>query len=193
MRAATAGWRRSLSRQRARLGPMLPTGLPSMVLIPAYGSGGSSMSRASSRLQQGADPETPGAALRFARPSVVHLPPCCSGYPGDSRGPMSAGRPEVALRGGTGGIPGGWWWLASRAARLGHEVCPDDPRAAATHSGRRRRASVPFRRYRRQMDHTNGAYRSTRVSHAWWSPALARVTRSETDESSRIPVTSTLV
>ena len=30
--AVMAGWRRSLSRQRPRVGPMLPTGMPSRVL-----------------------------------------------------------------------------------------------------------------------------------------------------------------
>jgi hypothetical protein len=35
IRAAIAGWRRSLSRQRLRLGPMLPTGMPSRALISA--------------------------------------------------------------------------------------------------------------------------------------------------------------
>ena len=33
IKAAMAGWRRSLSRQRRRLGPMLPTGMPSLALI----------------------------------------------------------------------------------------------------------------------------------------------------------------
>src|SRR6185312_8322671 len=40
--AAMAGCRRSLARQRPRLGPMLPTGMPSLALIWAYGTGGSS-------------------------------------------------------------------------------------------------------------------------------------------------------
>jgi choline dehydrogenase len=47
--AATAGWRRILSRQRPRIGPMLPIGMPSLALISAYGTGGSSASRAISR------------------------------------------------------------------------------------------------------------------------------------------------
>ena len=47
--AAMAGWRRILSRQRLRVGPMLPTGMPSLALISAYGSGGSAMSMPSSR------------------------------------------------------------------------------------------------------------------------------------------------
>ena len=51
--AAIAGWRRSLSRQRPRFGPMLPTGMPSLALISAYGTGGSSRSRAISCWQQG--------------------------------------------------------------------------------------------------------------------------------------------
>jgi hypothetical protein len=33
IRAAIAGWRRSLSRQRPRVGPMLPTGMPNLALI----------------------------------------------------------------------------------------------------------------------------------------------------------------
>jgi hypothetical protein len=33
VRAAMAGWRRSLARQRLRLGPMLPAGMPSWALI----------------------------------------------------------------------------------------------------------------------------------------------------------------
>jgi len=33
IRAAIAGWRRSLSRQRRRLGPMLPTGMRNLALI----------------------------------------------------------------------------------------------------------------------------------------------------------------
>jgi hypothetical protein len=33
--AAMAGWRRSLSRQRLRYGPMLPTAMPSLALISA--------------------------------------------------------------------------------------------------------------------------------------------------------------
>src|SRR6185369_9660619 len=40
------------------------------------------------------------------------------------------------------------------------------------------------------MDHTSGEYRSTRTSHACWSPFLARVTRSATNGSSRIGVAS---
>src|SRR5262249_61677027 len=40
IRAAMAGWRRSRSRQRARVGPMLPMGRPSLSLISAYGTGG---------------------------------------------------------------------------------------------------------------------------------------------------------
>ena len=32
---------RSFSRQRLRLGPMLPTGIPSLALISTYGTGGS--------------------------------------------------------------------------------------------------------------------------------------------------------
>jgi hypothetical protein len=51
--AAMAGERRSLSRQRARFGPMLPTGMPSLALIWAYDGGGSSMSKAISCWQQG--------------------------------------------------------------------------------------------------------------------------------------------
>jgi hypothetical protein len=47
--AAMAGERRSLSRQRLRVGPMLPTGMPSRALISAYGTGGSSISSAISR------------------------------------------------------------------------------------------------------------------------------------------------
>jgi hypothetical protein len=35
IRAAIAGWLRSLSRQRLRVGPMLPTGMPSLALISA--------------------------------------------------------------------------------------------------------------------------------------------------------------
>jgi hypothetical protein len=35
IRAAMAGWRRSLSRQRPRLGPMLRAGMPSLALISA--------------------------------------------------------------------------------------------------------------------------------------------------------------
>jgi len=35
IRAAIAGWLRSLSRQRLRVGPMLPTGMPSLALILA--------------------------------------------------------------------------------------------------------------------------------------------------------------
>jgi hypothetical protein len=35
IRAASAGWRRSFSRQRPRLGPMLPAGMPSLALISA--------------------------------------------------------------------------------------------------------------------------------------------------------------
>ena len=46
VRAAMAGWRRILSRQRRRVGPMLPTGMPSRALIWAYGTGGSATSRA---------------------------------------------------------------------------------------------------------------------------------------------------
>ena len=34
-KAARAGWRRSLSRQRARVGTMRPTGIPSSALIRA--------------------------------------------------------------------------------------------------------------------------------------------------------------
>jgi hypothetical protein len=49
IKAATAGWRRSRSRARARLGPMLPMGMPSLALISAYGTGGSAISNASSR------------------------------------------------------------------------------------------------------------------------------------------------
>ena len=40
-----AGWRRNLSRQRLRYGPMLPIGMPSPALISAYGTAGSAMSR----------------------------------------------------------------------------------------------------------------------------------------------------
>ena len=43
--AAMAGWRRSLFRQRRRVGPMLPTAIPSLSLISAYGTGGSSISK----------------------------------------------------------------------------------------------------------------------------------------------------
>jgi len=47
--AAMAGWRRILSRQRLRVGPMLPTGMPSLALTSEYGSGGSVVSSATSR------------------------------------------------------------------------------------------------------------------------------------------------
>src|ERR1700741_3566323 len=40
------------------------------------------------------------------------------------------------------------------------------------------------------IDHMSGEYRSTRTSHACWSPFLARVTRSATNGSSRIGVAS---
>jgi hypothetical protein len=53
IRAAIAGLRRSLFRQRLRHGPMLPTGMPSLALIWAYGTGGSSVSRVISRWQLG--------------------------------------------------------------------------------------------------------------------------------------------
>jgi len=53
IRAAMAGSRRSLSRQRRRFGPMLPTGMFSLALIVAYGRGGPWMSRVISRWQHG--------------------------------------------------------------------------------------------------------------------------------------------
>ena len=53
IRAAIAGSRRSFSRQRPRFGPMLPTGMPSVALISAYGTGGSWMSRAISCRESG--------------------------------------------------------------------------------------------------------------------------------------------
>src|SRR5215472_2311583 len=51
-------------------------------------------------------------------------------------------------------------------------------------------ASAPPSWHRRQMDHTRGAYRSTRAFQACWSPAWARVIRRLTDGSSRIGVAS---
>lgn len=54
--AAMAGSRRSLSRQRRRLGPMLPTGIPSLALISTYGTGGSSVRRAINCRQNGVKP-----------------------------------------------------------------------------------------------------------------------------------------
>jgi hypothetical protein len=62
--ATMAGWRRSLSMQRRRVGPMLSAGTPSRALISAYDSAGSSASRASSCWQAGA------AARRLAQGRV---------------------------------------------------------------------------------------------------------------------------
>ncbi len=44
-------------------------------------------------------------------------------------------------------------------------------------------ASAPSSRYRRQIDHTSRAYRSTIASHARWSPSCASITRSVTGAS----------
>lgn len=51
IRAAMAGWVRSMSRQRPRSGPMRPMGIPSSALILASGTGGSSIRSVSSRWQ----------------------------------------------------------------------------------------------------------------------------------------------
>lgn len=67
-----AGWRPSLSRQRRRPDPMLPAGMPSLALISAYGSAGSSMSRAGSCWQPGAAARTPDPGPRkFGREQVL--------------------------------------------------------------------------------------------------------------------------
>jgi len=68
MRAATAGKRRSLSRQRLRLGPILPIEIPSLALIAAYGSGGSS--RNSGWLQAGQT--RPQKQVFYDGPSPAH-------------------------------------------------------------------------------------------------------------------------
>jgi hypothetical protein len=53
IRATMAGWRRSLSRQQRRLGPMLPTGMPSLAPISAQDRAGLWMSRVISCWQPG--------------------------------------------------------------------------------------------------------------------------------------------
>ena len=53
IRAAMAGWVRSMSRQRPRSGPMRPMGMPSSALILASGTGGSPRRSVSSRWQPG--------------------------------------------------------------------------------------------------------------------------------------------
>ena len=74
--AVMAGWRRSLSRQRRRVGPMLPAGMPSLALISVYGTGGSAVSRASSCWQPGGscpDASRSAACGRVAQAvQVVH-------------------------------------------------------------------------------------------------------------------------
>jgi Fe-S oxidoreductase len=94
IRAAMAGWRRSRSRQRARVGPMLPVGRPSLSLISAYGTGGSAVSTAISRWQQGGRSET--AVRRAAWRSAAST--SCSAASLSSSGISSAPGTDPAAR-----------------------------------------------------------------------------------------------
>src|SRR5690242_10938249 len=63
--------------QRRRVGPMLPAGMPSMALISAYGMGGSSISRTSSRWQHDGvtqEKHRPATVQADRDRGVVHLP-----------------------------------------------------------------------------------------------------------------------
>ena len=133
IKAATAGSRRSFSRQRRRVGPMLPTGMPSSALISAYGTGGSWISMAISRWQPGGRRmnASRSAALRSAKSSSC-VRPSQPVHPGPSRHlPRTWHCPVPARCPASDRIPAGWWWPASQEARPDRGFCQAAPAAAA--------------------------------------------------------------
>ena len=146
------------SRQRARVGPMLPTGMPSLAPISAYGMGGSSgraWQSAADRL--GAGPSEPRAAPHGARPPAVPARPSWSVPQGRSRCPARPGRlwlpacaqDSGALTLGRRGQP------ARKRSRISGP-CPSAPPDAARRSGRRPRRPRRTSRCLRQMDQISG-------------------------------------
>ena len=118
IRAAIAGCRRSLSRHRARFGPMLPIGMPSLALISAYGTGGSVLSRPSQFLAaRRAAPRTPRAARRGARRRAALPQPPAGPASGRSAGPGPAPAASYPWDGARVRTRAGSWWPASPAAR----------------------------------------------------------------------------
>lgn len=134
VRTVMAGWRPSLSRQRRRPDPMLPAGMPSLALISAYGSAGSSMSRAGSCWQPGAAARTPHPGPRkFGREQVLlgrlsdgrrGNDPCGRRIPSavGSRG-RAQGAAAFAL--GRGGQPAGERGRVAQAVQVACQLGPD--------------------------------------------------------------------
>jgi hypothetical protein len=184
IRAAIAGLRRNLSRQRLRHGPMLPTGMPSLALIWAYGTGGSSVSRAISRWQLGGSrvSASRSAACRSASSSS------CSAIPVCSSGMASASGPYLAACAASRTLPHSRRVVVASqpGSAAGTRSLPRWPTRPSQTLWLTSWMSASLSRYLRQMDQTSGAYRSTRVSHACSSPCAAHVTRSVIDGSSLI-------
>ena len=120
--------------------PDAADGMPSLALISAYGTGGSSTSRAISRWQPGGRRANASRSAAW-RSAVEQL---LLGRPGlivwDGLGVRRWSAAAMLVRSAQDRrIPAGWWWRASREARPDRGSCPAGPRAAARRSGRRRR------------------------------------------------------
>ena len=179
-----AGSRRSLTRQRRRLGPMLPTGIPSLALISTYGTGGSSVRRAINCWQNGGKPLSAprSAACRSAASSSSSTVATCSSEVFSALGACPAScRPRAARRTRTHsrravvasqpGSAAGSRTLSSWSTRCSQTLWPTSSASALRSS------------YLRQIDQISGAYRPTSASHACLSPFRARLTRSVTTPS----------
>jgi len=159
-----AGSRRSLPRQRRQRGPMLAEGMPRWALTWAYDSGDSPTSRAINcwQLRGRRVNASRSAASRSAASNAGSSPAvgvCASGM---LRARLHSRRVVAASQLATAvGSRSSLRWSASWSQT-----------ARPTSS-----ASAPSSWYRRQIDQTSGAYRSTRESHARWSPFAAQVTR----------------
>src|SRR5262249_19053029 len=111
---------------------MLLTGISSVVLISAYGTGGSWMSWAISRWQHGGGAGMPRGMPLRALPQAAAARPSGLDRRGWSRRPADTRQRAVrAPRAEPVGIPAGSLWPAIRVARLDPRSCPGGLLAAA--------------------------------------------------------------
>src|SRR5689334_9071318 len=160
---------------------MLPTAMPSLALISAYGTGGSSISRAISCWSRGGRcvNASRSAACRSAASSPCSI---VSAWPS---GMFSASGSRLAACGTCALFRTRWHSrrvvVASHpGSAAGSRILPSWFTSSSQTFWPTSAVSLVSSRYRRQSDQISGAYRSTSAAQARSSPSLARTTRAAT-------------
>src|SRR5689334_5577028 len=160
---------------------MLPTAMPSLALISAYGTGGSSISRAISCWSRGGRcvNASRSAACRSAASSPCSI---VSAWPS---GMFSASGSRLAACGTCALFRTRWHSrrvvVASQpGSAAGSRILPSWVTSSSQTFWPTSAVSIASSRYRRQSDQISGAYRSTSAAHARSSPSLAPITTATT-------------